>query len=186
MPPVITSDPSQVYSCIPRSSAPLPVSSPNSGFSSTPWAFDVALEIVPPRYPIHFCRPPSHYLLFASTNHPISSISLIRVYLSHINHLLVKLICSPFFVLLMRLSRILSGRLQGKRKCSSGQSDVGPCWPLANGTIDRYKACLVAKGFTQVLGKDFGATFAPVAKWTTIRLLASLCFLLLVSIPTWR
>ena len=32
----------------------------------------------------------------------------------------------------------------------------------------------VAKGFTQVPGKDFGATFAPVAKLTSVRLRISL------------
>ena len=33
---------------------------------------------------------------------------------------------------------------------------------------------LVAKGFTQILGKDYNATFAPVAKLTTVCLLISL------------
>ena len=45
---------------------------------------------------------------------------------------------------------------------------------LADGTIDCYKARLVTKGFTHVPGKDFGATFAPVVKLTTVRLLISL------------
>ena len=45
---------------------------------------------------------------------------------------------------------------------------------LADGFVDRYKAHLVAKGFTQILGKDFGATFAPVAKLTSVLLLMSL------------
>ena len=45
---------------------------------------------------------------------------------------------------------------------------------LVDGIIDRYKALLVAKRFTQVRGKDFGATFAPIAKLATVRLLVSL------------
>jgi hypothetical protein len=45
---------------------------------------------------------------------------------------------------------------------------------LADGSVDRYKARLVAKGFTQIPGKDFGTTFAPVAKLTYVRLLMSL------------
>jgi hypothetical protein len=38
-----------------------------------------------------------------------------------------------------------------------------------NGHISRFKARLVAKGFTQVLGQDFTFTFAPVARWESIR-----------------
>ena len=60
-----------------------------------------------------------------------------------------------------------------------GERVVGCKWVfsakyLADGSVDRYKACLVTKGFTQIIGKDFGATFAPVAKLNTIRLLISL------------
>lgn len=38
-----------------------------------------------------------------------------------------------------------------------------------DGTISRFKACLVAKGFTQIPGQDFTCTFAPVARWDSIR-----------------
>jgi hypothetical protein len=61
----------------------------------------------------------------------------------------------------------------------SGEKTVGCKWVftvkyLADGSVDWYKARLVTKGFTQIPGKDFGATFAPVAKLTSVRLLVSL------------
>jgi hypothetical protein len=43
-----------------------------------------------------------------------------------------------------------------------------------SGAIARFKARLVAKGFTQIPGQDFTFTFAPVARWDSIRTLLSL------------
>ena len=41
----------------------------------------------------------------------------------------------------------------------------------SDGTVERYKAWLMARGFQQEHGRDYDETFAPVAHMTTIRTL---------------
>jgi hypothetical protein len=60
-----------------------------------------------------------------------------------------------------------------------GRKPVDSKWVLhikrdGNGLISRFKARLVAKGFTQIPGQDFTYTFAPVARWESIRILLSI------------
>ena len=43
-----------------------------------------------------------------------------------------------------------------------------------DGTIERYKARLVAQGFSQRIGVDYDDTFSPVATMTTIRTIIGL------------
>jgi len=44
----------------------------------------------------------------------------------------------------------------------------------ANGEVECYKARLVATGFTQTYGVDYNETFAPIAKFTSIRCILTL------------
>ena len=43
-----------------------------------------------------------------------------------------------------------------------------------NGSVERYKARLVARGFTQIYGLDYTATFAPTMRIDSLRLLLAL------------
>ena len=50
----------------------------------------------------------------------------------------------------------------------------------ADGSVERYKACLIAKGFTQEYGIDYEETFAHVAHLTSIR-----CLIAMAAIHNW-
>ena len=57
-----------------------------------------------------------------------------------------------------------------------GQSVVGCKWiykikTRSDGSIERYKTCLVAKGFTREYGIDYEETFTPVARISSIHAL---------------
>lgn len=61
----------------------------------------------------------------------------------------------------------------------SGTNVVSNKWVLKikrkpDGTIKRYRARLVARGFSQIEGIDYHDTFAPVANITVLRLLFSI------------
>ena len=63
--------------------------------------------------------------------------------------------------------------------CPHNVKPIGCKWVYrikykANGDIDKYKARLVAKGFAQKEGIDYEETFAPTAKWNTIRIVLAL------------
>ena len=55
-----------------------------------------------------------------------------------------------------------------------GKKAIGCKWVYkikhnADGSISRYKACLVAKGYAQTYGIDFEETFSPIFKMAAMR-----------------
>lgn len=64
-------------------------------------------------------------------------------------------------------------------KNTNGLKEISARWVFkikrnADGTIDKFKARLVARGFTQQAGVDYGEVFAPVVRMDSIRLLFSI------------
>lgn len=62
---------------------------------------------------------------------------------------------------------------------SEGKSVVGSRWiykvkQVADGSVEKYKARFVARGFSQIEGIDYEETFAPVARYSSIRMVFSL------------
>ena len=60
-----------------------------------------------------------------------------------------------------------------------GRKPIGSEWVFkkklnAIGKVEKYKSQLVAKGYSQVEGIDFGEIFSPIAKLTSIIFLLSL------------
>ena len=60
-----------------------------------------------------------------------------------------------------------------------GRNVVGSKWVFrikrkSDGSVEKYKARLVARGFTQVYGEDYYDTFSPVAKLSSFRLIMGL------------
>ena len=52
------------------------------------------------------------------------------------------------------------------------------------GEVERFRARLVALGFSQVFGLDYFGTYAPVARLSTLRLVYALSVLLMLSMAS--
>ena len=60
-----------------------------------------------------------------------------------------------------------------------GKSVVGSRWiykvkQAADGSVEKYKARFVSRGFSQIEGIDYEETFAPVARYSSIQMILSL------------
>ena len=63
--------------------------------------------------------------------------------------------------------------------CPKGRKVVGSRWVFRikqgpDGTVLKYKARIVAQGFTQIEGVDYDETFTPVAKHTSLCVILAL------------
>jgi hypothetical protein len=77
------------------------------------------------------------------------------------------------------MDSILCNRTWELSKLPFGYKPIGCKWVFMkklrpDGTIDKYKAWLVAKGYTQKEGRDFFDIYSPVARMATIQVLLSL------------
>lgn len=77
------------------------------------------------------------------------------------------------------MKSIISNKTWKLVDLSPGCKTIGCKWVLrkklkSNGSIDKYKARLVAKCFKQLEGQELFDTFSPVMRITSIRLLIAM------------
>ncbi|KAL6333817.1 hypothetical protein AAG906_029003 [Vitis piasezkii] len=139
----------------------------------------------------HHSSPSLSLFLFLKSYPFLLSPHLMQCLLTHFRFI-IAVIVSLFIIIWPRylLTHFLSLRLLLSQLClilltypllirkSTHEALSHPGWRQAmfspDGQVDRLKAHLVAKGYTQVYGSDYGDTFSHVAKIAYVRLLLSM------------
>ena len=74
----------------------------------------------------------------------------------------------------MRLRGVFHAAQLPKGHCAIGTKWVFKIKRKADGSIDKYKARLVAKDFKQQYGIDYTETFSPVVKYVVLRMVIAI------------
>ncbi|CAL5369179.1 unnamed protein product [Camellia sinensis] len=182
-----TSDISPAPSPAPASPAPLIVyqrrnALPTSPVSSSTVPLNVSLDLAPPthRFPQRDRHPPNWYG-FGNTCFSLSYQSFLSCLHTYFEPRSYKEAChDPNWIAVMNdeLTALARTQTWDLVPFPAGKNVIGCKWvykvkTLSDGSLERYKACLVAQGFSQEFGIDYDETFAPVAKMTTVRTLIS-------------
>ncbi|CAL8995604.1 unnamed protein product, partial [Prunus brigantina] len=126
------------------------------------------------RYPL------SHYLTYSNISHPhnvfIASISIVEEPTSYSQASLIPYWCDAMRDELHALESNSTWSLIAfpANKRPIGCKCVYKVKRNSDGTIEQFKVCLVAKGYTQLEGVDYKETFSPVAKLVTVRVLLTI------------
>lgn len=154
-------------------------------------------RVLPARYHdytgLPSCFPPSVNTVNQSAPHPISNVHSYNdvspsyfSYLCNISHHSAptsykQAILDPKWceVMAQELNAPEQNKTWTLQPLPKGKKAVGCIWLFkvkyqADGSLDKYKARLVAQGHTQTQGLDYFETFAPEAKMTTVRIVTAL------------
>jgi hypothetical protein len=80
---------------------------------------------------------------------------------------------------LKEIDSLLENKTWEVKSLPPGMKAIGCRWVFliphkADGSVDRYKARLVAQGFSQRPGLDYKETYVATLKWTTLRAILAL------------
>ncbi|BBH07384.1 wall-associated kinase 2, partial [Prunus dulcis] len=157
--------------------SPIPPLSPS--VDPTPPHTDNPIPLIPPpRQSTHSKHPPAWHTDYHMSNHVNHSTSAPRFASGHTEPTYAQAILDPHWCQAMtaELEALQHNNTWSLVPLPVGHKPIGCKWVYkikykSDGTIECYKAQLVAKGYTQIEGIDYQETFSPTAKLTTLRCL---------------